>query len=64
MLDDLSLRRRQRRMFNSAADDIPSDRVEKFQKYLTDVLRGFREIRDSSVRHAICSALLRYGSRR
>jgi hypothetical protein len=55
---------RQRAMIDNAADGVPIDRVERFQKYVTDILRGFREIRDSSVRHACCAALLRYGSRR
>jgi hypothetical protein len=64
MLDSLNLTARQRVMIDNAADDVPIDRVERFQKYVVDVLRGFREIRDSSVRHACCAALLRYGSRR
>jgi hypothetical protein len=64
MLESLSLTARQRAMADSAADDVPIDRVEKFQKYVTDILRGFREIRDSSVRHACCAGLLRYGQRR
>lgn len=64
MLDTLNLTARQRVMIDNAADDVPIDRVERFQKYIGDILRGFVEIRDSSVRHAICAALLRYGSRR
>ena len=62
-IEVLNITARQQAIIDSAADDIPTDRVEKFQKYVTDVLRGFREIRDSSVRHACCSALLRYGQR-
>jgi hypothetical protein len=63
MLESLNLTAGQRAMVDSAADDVPIDHIEKFQKYVSDVLRGFREIRDSSVRHACCSALLRYGQR-
>ena len=64
MLDSLNLTARQRVMIDRAADDVAIDRVERFQTYVADVLRGFREIRDSSVRHACCAGLLRYGSRR
>jgi hypothetical protein len=64
VLDNLNLTARQRAMIDNAADDVPIDRVEKFQKYVTGILRGFREIRDSSVRHACCAGLLHYGSRR
>jgi hypothetical protein len=64
MLDSLNLTTRQRAIIDDATDDVSIDRVERFQKYVADVLRGFREIRDSSVRHACCAALLRYGSRR
>jgi hypothetical protein len=64
MLDSLNLTARQRVMIDRAADDVAIDRVERFQTYVADVLRGFREIRDSSVRHACCAVLLRYGSRR
>jgi hypothetical protein len=63
-IESLNLTARQRAMVDSAADDVPTDRLEKFQKYMTGILRGFREIRDSSVRHACCAGLLRYGSRR
>jgi hypothetical protein len=64
MLASLNLTARQRAMIDNAADDVPIDRVEQFLKYTADILRGFREIRDSSVRHACCAGLLRYGSRR
>jgi hypothetical protein len=64
MLDSLNLTTRQRAIIDDATDDVPIDRVERFQKYVTDILRGFRKIRDSGVRHACCAALLRYGSRR
>jgi hypothetical protein len=64
MLESLSLTARQRAMVDSAADEVPTDRVEQFLKYTADILRGFREIRDSSVRHACCAGLLRYGPRR
>jgi hypothetical protein len=63
-IESLNLTARQRAMVDSAADEVATDRVEKFQKYVSDVLRAFREIRDSSVRHACCAALLRYGRRR
>jgi hypothetical protein len=35
MLESLSLTARQRAIVDSAADDVPIDRVEKFQKYVT-----------------------------
>jgi hypothetical protein len=35
MLESLSLTARQRAMVDSAADDVPIDRAEKFQKYVT-----------------------------
>jgi hypothetical protein len=64
MLDSLNLTARQRAMIHNAADDVPVAQNERYQKFIADVLRPFREIRDSSVRHAICAGLLRYGSRR
>ena len=64
MLENLNLSARQRAMVDSVADDVPIDRVERFQKYIGDILRGFVEIRDSSVRQAIWAGLLRYGQRR
>jgi hypothetical protein len=35
MLESLSLTARQRAMIDSTAADVPIDRVEKFQKYVT-----------------------------
>jgi hypothetical protein len=61
MLDSMNLTARQRAMIDDAAADIPTDRVEQFLKYTADILRGFREVRTSSIRHAICAGLLRYG---
>jgi hypothetical protein len=61
MLDHLNLTRA---MIDDAADEVPVGQIERYQKFIADVLRPFREIRDSSVRYAICAGLLRYGSRR
>jgi hypothetical protein len=60
-IEDLT--ERQRMMIDAAADDVFTSQLEQFYKYIADVLRPFREIRDSSVRHAVRSALLRYGRR-
>jgi hypothetical protein len=64
MLGSLNLSARQRAMIDDAADEVPVAQIERYQKFIADVLRPFREIRDSSVRHAICAGLLRHGSRR
>jgi hypothetical protein len=45
-IQSLNLTARQWAMVDSAADEVATDRVEKFQKYVTDILRGQREIRD------------------
>jgi hypothetical protein len=36
--------------------------LEQFHKYIADLLRGYREIRDSRVRHACRAALFKYAS--
>jgi hypothetical protein len=56
MLGSLNLSARQRAMIDDAADEVPVAQIERYQKFIADVLRPFREIRDSSVRHAICLA--------
>jgi hypothetical protein len=63
MLENLDLSDKQRMMVDDAAAAVFAPQLEQFYKYIADLLRPFREIRDSSVRHAVRSALLRYGRR-
>jgi hypothetical protein len=52
-----------RMMIDAAAEDVFTSQLEQFHKYIGDILRPFREIRDSTVRHACCAGLLRYGQK-
>ena len=58
------LTERQRLILQRAAADVPPAQIDAFDKFVADVLRSKREISDSDVRHATCSALLRHGARR
>jgi hypothetical protein len=61
MLQDLNLTARQRAMVADASAGVPAADVDRFEKYLSDVLRGFVEISDHSVSYAIGAGLGRYG---
>ena len=63
-IESLNITARQRAMIDDAAERVFNSQLEQFHKYIADVLRGYREIRDSGVRHACHAALLRYGQRR
>jgi hypothetical protein len=63
-IEGLDLTAKQRIMIDDAADRVFTSQLEPFYKYIDDILRAYREIRDSDVRHACHAALLRYGQRR
>ena len=64
MIESLNLTARQRVIVDNAASRVFTSQLEQFHKYIGDVLRGYREIRDSGVRHACRAALLKYGKSR
>jgi len=59
MIESLNLTAKQRMIIDDAANRVFTSQLEQFH----DVLRGYREIRDSGVRHACHAALLKYGQR-
>jgi hypothetical protein len=57
------LTERQQLILRRAAADVSPARIEVFDKFVADVLRPMREVRDSDVAHAVCAALVKYGGR-
>jgi hypothetical protein len=47
-----------------SAQELMTSRQDDFLKYIGDGLRGQRQIRDSMLRHVVCSALVKFGARR
>ena len=54
----------QTRVVESAQAELMTSRQDDFLKYIGDGLRGQRQIRDSMLRHIVCSALVKFGARR
>jgi hypothetical protein len=64
MIESLNLTAKQRMMIDDAASCVFTAQLEQFHKYISDVLRGYREIQDSGVRRACRAVLFKYGQRR
>jgi hypothetical protein len=45
-----------------ALSELMTSRQDDFLKYIGDGLRGQRHIRDSMLRHIVCSALVKFGA--
>ena len=57
------LNEHQARVVESAQAEFMTSRQDDFLKYIGDGLRGQRQIRDSMLRHIVCSALVKFGAR-
>jgi hypothetical protein len=58
------LNEHQARVVESAQAELMTSRQDDFLKYIGDGLRGQLQIRDSMLRHIVCSALVKFGARR